>query len=272
MSENVSPALPRETATMREITFSVGGHACRLSIEPAGDPAVPSVFLVGLPKAGSTLLNLTLRPLLKSAGLTYVNLQGAMNELGVPPRNYPPELNAAFQPAGYAFGGFRSLPGPSSILPSYASGRTILLIRDPRDMLSSLFFSVAFSHSPPGAGLGGALARRFDKSRDEARTIGIDAFALANVKTVTQQFAWVEKKLAPLAYRFYRYEDIIFDKLNWTRATCCLIWVWRWTKSAWRRSWPARTSSRPRRTSAATCARSRPAITWKSCGPRRSSD
>ncbi|MBA3812152.1 MAG: hypothetical protein H0X27_11035, partial [Caulobacteraceae bacterium] len=146
---------PGERAGDRKIAFEVGGHRCALAIPPPGDPGVGTVFLLGLPKAGSTLLARLMTPVVRSAGLTYVAVQDALHGLGVPPGDYPAEVNRAFQPNGYAFGGFRSLPGALA-LPPYACDRTVLLVRDPRDMLTSLYFSLALSHAPPGGGAGGA--------------------------------------------------------------------------------------------------------------------
>ncbi len=179
-----------------------------------GDPAVPSAFLIGLPKAGSTLLNRLLRPIAAAAGLTFVGLQESLHQGGVGPKDTPAEVNAAFAPFGYAFGGFRSLPGAFE-LPSYAAGRTVLLVRDPRDMLTSLYFSLAYSHRPPGGGAGGVLAAAFAEQRREVGASDIDTFVLDNVETVLGQFRRVGRKLAHIPHRTWRYEDVIFDKLTW---------------------------------------------------------
>ena len=139
-----------------------------------------------------------------------------MYRMGVPPLDTPREVNLAFQPAGYAFGGFRSLPGAFR-LPMFAANRTILLVRDPRDMLTSLYFSLASSHAPPGEAVGSELATRFFEQREAVNRQGIDAFALENADAVIGQFRSVKRKLRDIAHRRYRYEDIIFDKLAWAR-------------------------------------------------------
>jgi hypothetical protein len=206
----------------REIVFHLDGRRHAFPVPPPGDETIPSVFLLSLPKAGSTLLNLMMKPMLTSAGLAYVGLQEVMYRMGVPTAAIPPEVNTAFQPQGYAFGGFRSLPGAFA-LPPYAGDRTILLVRDPRDMLTSLYFSLARSHRPPGESVGGALAAMFHEKREEVNRQGIDAFALENASVVLAQYRMIGKKLSGIPHKLYRYEDVIFDKLAW--AQDMLAWL-----------------------------------------------
>ncbi|MDP3921240.1 MAG: hypothetical protein Q8R76_10605 [Candidatus Omnitrophota bacterium] len=49
----------------------------------------------------------------------------------------------AFKKTGFMFGPYRSLNFPLEALNSY---RVLLLLRDPRDVLVSLYFSMAYSH------------------------------------------------------------------------------------------------------------------------------
>jgi hypothetical protein len=83
-------------------------------------------------------------------------------------------------------------------------------------MLTSLYFSLAQSHRPPGLGAGGALAAAFEEKRQEANRIDIDEFALGSARVVAGQYRAVERKLHGIPHKLYRYEDIIFDKLAWT--------------------------------------------------------
>jgi len=200
----------------REIAFELNGRQFTFRTPLPGDPSIQSVFLVGLPKAGSTLLNRMMRPITAAAGLSFVGLQETMFSMGVAPQEIPAAVNAAFAPAGYVFGAFRSLPGGFE-LPAYAAGRTILLVRDPRDMLTSLYFSLARSHRPPGKAVGGEMAATFEERRREISSMSIDAFALARAVVVLDQYATVAAKLTAISHRLYRYEDVIFDKLSWAR-------------------------------------------------------
>ena len=207
------PAMP---GAVRNIAFDVDGRGYAFSVKPPGNPSIPSVFFVGLPKAGSTLLNRLMKPITISAGLTFVAPQEIMFDMGVAAHHIPPEISAVFQPFGYAFGGFRSLPRALA-LPIYAADRTVVLVRDPRDMLTSLYFSLARSHRPPGQRVGGALAATFQETRDEVNRTDIDVFALENANLIVSQYNTVERKLSGTPHKLYRYEDIIFDKLSWAK-------------------------------------------------------
>jgi hypothetical protein len=201
-------------AGARSIAFQVEGHPCTLDVPPPGEAAIASVFFIGLPKAGSSLLAGLMRPLVQASGLAYLAVQEAMFQMGVPPNLIPAEVNQAFQPVGYAFAGFRGLPGALA-LPPFAADRTMLLVRDPRDMLTSLYFSHAYSHRPPGQGVGGQLAETFEQRRATAQSLDIDAFVLDRAKMVAGQYRVIGRKLAGVPHQVYRYEDVIFDKLTW---------------------------------------------------------
>jgi len=200
----------------REIAFEVNGRQFTFSMPPPGDASIPSVFLVGLPKAGSTLLNRLMSPITKAAGLSYVSLQDILFGMGVSAKAVPREVNAAFAPTGFVFGGFRSLSGGFSI-PPFAADRTVVLVRDPRDMLTSLYFSLASSHRAPGNAVGEALAKTFSNQRDAVSRTSIDEFVLEKTRLVLGQFRTLVDKLDGIPHRHYRYEDIIFEKLAWAR-------------------------------------------------------
>ena len=209
-------AKPGAADAGREIAFELNGRRFTFEVPRPGDLSIPSVFLVGLPKAGSTLLNRLMMPITKAAGLSFVGLQETMFRMGVAPQHTPAAVNAGFAPSGYAFGSFRSLPGGVE-LPSYAADRTILLVRDPRDMLVSLYFSLARSHAPPGKIVGDETAATFEDHRRQINSMSIDAFALSKVAVVIDQYATVTAKLSAISHQLHRYEDIIFDKLSWAR-------------------------------------------------------
>ena len=168
---------------------------------------LPSVFIVGLVKSGSTLLNRIMRPITVAAGLNYSAPASEMFARGL-------KLKGAvidFEPFGHAYGGFRDLPWP---LPTFGADRTVLLVRDPRDALTSLYFSVAYSHVPPGTADSPKLLAAFEARRARVRAMAIDDFVLQEAKG---QERLMRRILANTPrHRLYRYEEIIFDKLAWT--------------------------------------------------------
>ncbi len=165
-----------------------------------------SVFIVGLLKSGSTLLNRIMRPITTAAGLTFSSPANEMFERGLKLKG----ASVAFEPYGQAYGGFRDLPWP---LPQFATNRTVLLVRDPRDALTSLYFSLAFSHVPPGTADSPKLLQAFEARRDAVRAMAIDDFVLAEADA---QARLIRRTLANIpAHRLYRYEEVIFDKHAW---------------------------------------------------------
>ncbi len=167
---------------------------------------LPSVFIVGLLKSGSTLLNRVMRPITAAAGLTYRSPAGETFERGL---NFK-DAAVDFEPFGYAYGGFRDLPWP---LPDFAAERTVLLVRDPRDALTSYYFSLAFSHAPPGTADNPDLLRVFEARRDRVRSMTIDDFVLQEAPAHADRIRHTLAN-APRP-RLYRYEEIIFDKRAW---------------------------------------------------------
>lgn len=168
---------------------------------------LPSVFIVGLVKSGSTLLNRIMRPITMAAGLTYRSPPDEIFRRGLKLR----EQTINFEPFGYAYGGFRELPWP---LPDFGADRTVLLVRDPRDALTSLYFSLAFSHVPPGTADSPKLLQAFEARRARALAMDIDAFVL---EEADRHARLIKRALANTPrYRLYRYEEIIFDKQAWT--------------------------------------------------------
>ncbi len=167
---------------------------------------LPTIFIVGLLKSGSTRLNRIMRPITAAAGLTYRSPAGEMFERGLDLK----QATVDFEPFGYAYGGFRDLPWA---LPGFAAERTVLLVRDPRDALTSFYFSLAYSHAPPGTADSPSLLRAFEARRDRVRGMTIDDFVLQEAPSHARL---IRRTLANAPRpRLYRYEEIIFDKQAW---------------------------------------------------------
>ena len=205
-------AVSPKAATAPSMSFTIEGRQIDVRLPPPGPSS--SVVVLGLPKAGSTLLHGMMENMARDLGLTYFALAQQMYTSGVLPPQVPPEVSQVFVPEGYLFGGFRGVP-PKVELPTWASGRTILLVRDPRDMLTSLYFSHAMSHGAPGGD--GAAKARFEQQRAEAQAQSIDDFALERSKLVAHIYRLIDKKLKNIDHKVYRYEDVIFEKVDWLR-------------------------------------------------------
>ena len=98
-------------------------------------------------KGGSTLLFDLLTVLAPAAGLTWFSLNDQMFSLGVTEAEIPAEAAGLFLPQGYCYGGFRDSP-PHEV-PILRTARAVWLVRDPRDMIVSLYDSTIASHRIP---------------------------------------------------------------------------------------------------------------------------
>ena len=205
-------AIPQHGAS---VEFSFEGKPLTLALPKARTQNLKSAFILGLPKAGSTLLNHIMHPLCEEAGLAAFGLHHELRELGIAPAKAPENVADLFVPNGYVYLGFRSFPYKFG-LPVFASGRTILLVRDPRDMVVSLYFSLAHSHTKPGQGASDGLLKSFNERRRQAQEQDIESFVLGKTRAVQNYFASIDRNLQDIEHKCWRYEDVIFDKLRWT--------------------------------------------------------
>ena len=196
------------------------GKAVTLTMPEPG--SAPSAFLVSLPKAGSTLFYRLMQPIANRAGLPYFSLPNELHGIGVPAADVRTGISDVFRPTGYTYGGFRGIER-NMALPDYADGRTVLLVRDPRDMLTSLYFSEAKSHVPPGASASDALLRQFEQRRQRALSLSIDEFALQRAQGLKASYDSVFAAVDVKAHKLFRYEDVIFAKRAWVEAVIAYL-------------------------------------------------
>lgn len=196
------------------------GGAVSLTMPDPG--SAPSAFVVSLPKAGSTLFYRLMTPLANRAGLPFFSLPNTLHDIGVPARDVERGLDAVFRPTGYTYGGYRGIE-PGMELPPYADGRTVALIRDPRDMLTSLYFSEAKSHVAPGSSASDTLLKQFEERRRRAQSTAIDDFVLGRAAGLLFSFETVLRELDGKAHKLFRYEDVIFDKRRWVDETIAYL-------------------------------------------------
>jgi hypothetical protein len=183
-----------------------------LTLDIAPPSGRESFFVFGVHKGGSVLLNKIFGFINEELGIPEILIPMSAYKQGLPDAAFmsAPELGSVLFPTGYCYRTFRYFP---PFLEKFFTEpqRAIILVRDPRDILTSLYFSVSGSHSVTGGEAGEALARE----RERLQAIDIDTFALENIAFVKNEFASYEPILANGRTRLYRYEDIIFTKGEW---------------------------------------------------------
>src|SRR5687768_6416874 len=122
------------------------GHSVQVLIPPGRRG--PSHFVLSVPKAGSTLLNNVVKDLCKAARRPHFSLLSQLFAQGAHVEDCPRTLLPFFERDGVVFSGFRQawLLHES---PRYRSATKLLLVRDPRDIAVSLYFSMRDSHRLP---------------------------------------------------------------------------------------------------------------------------
>lgn len=189
------------------------------TLPPTRNLHAPSAYVFSLPKAGSVLLDSIMRALSDYVGLTYVSLMGHFFELGLAERDVPASVSKVFVDHGYCFGGFRAYPKTFDI-PNLATRKSILLLRDPRDMLVSHYFSMRSSHADPGKIL--TTSRQSLPRRERARVMGVDEYAIDLASYYVRQLSRYIDVLEANRDTFtvFRYEDVIFNKRAWVADIC----------------------------------------------------
>jgi hypothetical protein len=177
------------------------------------------VYVFSLPKAGSVLLDNIMRGLSEQVGVTYVSLMGEFFKLGLAERDVPSATSNVFANNGYCFGGFRAFPKTFEI-PNLATRKSIFLLRDPRDMLVSHYYSMRSSHPDPGKIL--TTSRQSLPRRDKALVMSVDEYALDLAGYYVRQLSrYIDAfEEHPENLTVFRYEDVIFEKRTWVADIC----------------------------------------------------
>ena len=107
-------------------------------------------------------------------------------------------------PQGYFYGPLRS----AEHIAVPADARVVLVLRDPRDVLTSRYYSVAYSHSPKDD--------KFLRDRERAQRQGIDAFVRERLPEVLDQYRIYVDRQGDFPNRLsLRYEEMVEDFAAW---------------------------------------------------------
>lgn len=189
---------------------------------PAWRGSVTNCFAFSIHKAGSTLFYKLLSRAMDMArryrvanALRYQSVPDRLFKTGIPEivllePDFPTTHRISFADPDTLYGGFRFVPGFAS--DEFLSGyRVMTLVRDPRDTLTSLYYSVAGSHViPPGE-----EGQRMLAWRAQVQAMGIDDFVRQEASKPTRQQFF--SRLAQVRHlgKAWRYEDVVFDKGRW---------------------------------------------------------
>jgi hypothetical protein len=203
---------------------------------PAAISAEPSVMAFSMAKAGSTLLFRMLRQLAPTQKLVYFSIEDYLFSRNISPTNRPGHVGKVLAPEGYCYGGFRQYP--AFHVPLLHSHKTVFLVRDPRDMITSLYFSLRRSHqipepaksktkskaksAPEASEVSESVAQKMLDARAYLSNADINDFAPQAVRTYLRLFEGYVAQGFPRRpnVAIYRYEDVIFEKRAWVDDIC----------------------------------------------------
>lgn len=162
-----------------------------------------SVLLFTVHKSASTFFNWYLKELAAETGHIYVDVNGyfgTQGPKGLAEQQEPQFINKVFKKIGFIYGPLRNYI-PVTQMEDYP---VVLVLRDPRDVLTSQYFSIKNSHP--------LVTPELIRRRKIAQTATVDEHVLGQadrfVKTYSEYLEHVYQKKNVL---FIRYEEMILD-------------------------------------------------------------
>lgn len=189
----------RRTAAPNEARYLAG------ALPPASDR--PSVLHFTLHKSASVYLRAKLHKLARWIGLAPLDMDGYFFDAAAP---RPFEV----RPRGYFYGPFRSLDDAFDqprAWPDFDGYKLLVVIRDPRDVLTSLYYSTAYSHRTPR----GDGRDKFLSLRDAARHVDINDYVRREADTFLPRYRAYFQLAERYAAHLTTYEHLVTAPQVW---------------------------------------------------------
>lgn len=114
------------------------------------------------------------------------------------------KLGSAFASAGYYYGPI----GTFRDIPNIEKYKVLLQLRDPRDVLTSLYYSTSFSHA--------VISRKLIRRRKTALKQSVDDFVIASINEYLPIYTiYCDKLLNHSNTLFLKYEEMVLSFPNW---------------------------------------------------------
>ncbi len=168
----------------------------------------PSILFFTTQKCASRYVGRILERLANAEGLINVDYDAYVTMAKVPKDQRPfstqGALEWAFPHRGYLFGPL----GSYRAIPEAHNFHSVLQLRDPRDVLTSLYFSTAFSHA--------LINQKMVQRREAALQMGVDEYVLENAGQYRKIYSqYIEKLVGQPEVLFLKYEHMVSDFGDW---------------------------------------------------------
>lgn len=193
-----------------KVALISGGEAAFELQEP--DPR-PSSYFFSMERSGSSLFWYIVTDLLIAAKRAYCEPLENLFVQGIARAQVDTgALRSLLARPGYVFGMFRSFDEALRGL-DLTQNKKFLLIRDPRDVLVSLFFSMARSHRLPGPGSAQDEILRVRELTSKSIDAFVESEVTENIQVRYRDYREFCEQHQDVI--LFRYEDVIFDKQAW---------------------------------------------------------
>jgi hypothetical protein len=169
-----------------------------------------SFFVLAPHKSGSVLLFSLVKDLARATNRSVIDFPVQAFLQGVSVRDFPSDVLALYETPGHIFIDNRD-PWMFSSVRAYRTSRKIILVRDPRDIAVSYYFSVRASHPIPPSG---SDAHIINEQRAASLQLDIECFlreGRADYIFENMRDLW-RHTCSYSNSRIFRYEDVIFKK------------------------------------------------------------
>jgi hypothetical protein len=190
---------------------SLNGVDFELSI-PTGRQINPAPFFLSVHKAGSSMQSAIVESVCSRFGIAFLNIAAQLFDRGLGPENCGMDALYVLE-QNYVCTGFREVCLLDRI-ERYWSAPKLLLLRDPRDIAVSLYFSV-LNHPVPLQD--GPVKKDILGARKNAIELGISDFVLAGIADdiLNNMRSFLDQAAEIPNFTICRYEDIVFNKREW---------------------------------------------------------
>jgi hypothetical protein len=181
-------------------------------------PEFHSCFVFAFAKSGSVLVNAIVQSVMSEYGVPIIDIPTQLYQQGIDITAMQCDLSRLFALQGYCYSGFRELPRSMLGAASIGSARKILVVRDPRDMLVSGYYSAKFSHG--FAEKGSPQFRRLMREIIKDTQMSIDEYCLYYSWIINSQLLSHADVISDPKTLIFKYEEFLYDKRRFARQLC----------------------------------------------------